>query len=202
MKTRTNGAVRHGLDYSIVVVAAGVLMVGCGYEAPVGPPAEVAGAIVSADEVTDGNRVPDLGGCDSLAAPIGSTLAFQAFATGVQIYRWTGATWTFVAPSATLFADAGGNGAVGIHYAGPTWESMGGSKVVGTVSKRCTPDANAIPWLLLRAVSADGPGIFDRVAFIRRLNTRGGTAPAQAGSVVGELASVPYTAEYFFYRAP
>jgi len=199
---RTNGAVRHGLEYSIVVVAAGVLIAGCSSKTPVGPATDVAGAIARANEMADGNRVPDLSGCDSVEAPSGSTLAFRAFATGVQIYRWTGATWSFVAPSATLFADAGAHGAVGIHYAGPTWESMSGSKVVGAVSKRCTPDANAIPWLLLRAVSADGPGIFDRVAFIQRVNTTGGIAPAQAGSVVGELASVPYTAEYFFYRAP
>jgi hypothetical protein len=202
MRIRTNGAVRHGLEYSIVVVAAGALLAGCGSETPVGPATEIANAIARADEMGDGNRLPDLSGCDSLAVPSGSTLAFRAFATGVQIYRWTGATWTFVAPSATLFADGGGNGAVGIHYAGPTWESMSGSKVVGAVSKRCTPDANAIPWLLLRAASADGPGTFDRVVFIQRLSTTGGIAPPQAGSVAGELASVPYTAEYFFYRAP
>ena len=177
-------------------------MAGCGYEAPVGPATEIAGAVARANEVTDGNRLPDLSGCDSLAVPSGTTLAFRAFASGVQIYRWTGVTWSFVAPSATLFADAGGNGAVGIHYAGPTWESVSGSTVVGAVSKRCTPDANAIPWLLLRAVANDGPGVFDHVAFIQRLNTTGGIAPAQAGSVVGELASVPYTAEYYFYRAP
>ena len=104
------------------------------------------------------------------------------------------------APSAVLSADAAGYGTVGIHYAGPTWESVSGSKVVGTVAKRCTPDPNAIPWLLLSAVTSEGPGIFHRVTAIQRINTVGGNAPAGPGTFVGEEASVHYTAEYFFYR--
>jgi len=69
------------------------------------------------------------------------------------------------------------------------------------VQQRCTPNPNAIPWLLLSAV-ADGPGVFHRVAFIQRVNTVGGNAPSSPGSVVGAEARVPYTTEYFFYRAP
>ena len=45
--------------------------------------------------------------------------------------------------------ESGENGVVGIHYGGPTWESLSGSKVVGAVIDRATPDASAIPWLLL-----------------------------------------------------
>jgi len=99
-----------------------------------------------------------------------------------------------------LYADAGLHGAVGVHYAGPTWMSMSGSKVVATVNKRCPVDPNSIPWLLLDAVTADGPGIFDRVTQIRRVNTVGGNAPAAPGTVVGEEVQVHYTAEYFFYQ--
>ncbi|HLN99316.1 MAG TPA: hypothetical protein VK208_12725 [Pyrinomonadaceae bacterium] len=66
----------------------------------------------------------------------------------------------FVAPEAELFADAGYNGTVGIHYAGLTWESLSGSKVAGTVIDRCTAEPDAIPWLLLAAVNSEGPGIF------------------------------------------
>ena len=120
----------------------------------------------------------------------------------MQVYRWDGASWVFVEPSAVLYADAGEHGVVGTHYAGPTWESNSGSKVVAAVDERCTPDANSIPWLLLHAVSAEGPGVFGRTAFIQRVNTVGGKAPAAGGSAVGEIARVPYTAEYFFYRAP
>ena len=95
----------------------------------------------------------------------------------------------------------GDNGIVGIHYAGPTWESNSGSKVVGTVLERCTPDPDAIPWLLLKAVSNEGPG-FSRVTFIQRVNTVGGIAPTDPGDFVGEEVEVPYTTEYYFYRAP
>jgi hypothetical protein len=134
-----------------------------------------------------------------LQVPTGSHLVFHVYADGVQIYRWNGTSWTFVAPSALLFANAGGNGVVGTHYAGPTWESMSGGKVTGAVLQRCTPDPASIPWLLLEA-TPDGPGIFHRVAFIQRVNTAGGNAPSNPGTVVGEEARVPYTTEYFFYR--
>ena len=147
------------------------------------------------------SRAPDLGDCQNLQVPAGNKVAFHVYAEGVQIYRWNGTSWVFVAPEAVLFADAGGNGAVGIHYAGPTWESNSGSKVVGTVLERCTPDPDAIPWLLLKAVSNEGPGIFHRVTFIQRVNTVGGNAPADPGDFPGEVVRVPYTAEYFFYRA-
>jgi hypothetical protein len=61
--------------------------------------------------------------------------------------------------------------------------------------------ADAIPWLLLRAVSTEGPGIFERTTFIQRVNTMGGAAPATAPTQAGQEARVPYTAEYYFYRA-
>ena len=44
-------------------------------------------------------------------------------------------------------------------------------------------------------------GRFARLTFIQRVNTIGGTAPAEAGAFVGDEARVPYTAEYYFYRA-
>lgn len=148
-----------------------------------------------------GGRTPDLGGCDDLEVDAGHKVSFHTFAEGVQVYRWDGTSWVFVGPEALLYADAEGEGVVGIHYGGPTWESNGGSSVVGAVVARCTPDPNAIPWLTLKAVSNDGPGIFDRVTFIQRVNTVGGLAPAEPGDHVGEEARVPYTAEYYFYRA-
>ena len=36
---------------------------------------------------------------------------------------------------------------------------------------------------------------------VLRVNTIGGTAPATAGAFVGDEARVPYTTEYYFYRA-
>jgi hypothetical protein len=147
------------------------------------------------------NRAPDLGDCDDLHVPAGNKVAFHVYAEGVQLYSWNGTSWIFVAPEAGLFADAGYEGLVGIHYAGPTWESLSGSRVLGAVLERCTPDPDAIPWLLLGTVFSEAPGIFHRVTFIQRVNTVGGNAPADPGNVSGEVVRVPYTTEYFFYRA-
>jgi hypothetical protein len=188
---------RHSL-----VVAAATFSVGCAGERPLGPDRQSAlqTQFAAAAASRNGGRSAELGACANLQAPAGSKLVFHVYATGVQIYRWSGTSWGFVGPEAVLSADAGGNSTVGIHYSGPTWESVSGSKVVGTASQRCTPDPTAIPWLSLDVVSSEGPGIFRRVTFIQRLNTVGGTAPTSPGSFTGEEVRVPYTAEYFFYR--
>jgi hypothetical protein len=147
------------------------------------------------------DRTVDLGDCEKLQVPVGSQLAFHVYAVGVQIYHWSGSSWTFDGPAAVLFADAGSEGEVGIHFAGPTWLTVSGSRVVGKVLDRCTSDADAIPWLLLEAEDS-GPGVFRGVNRIQRVNTAGGNAPSSAGSVVGDEVKVPYTAEYYFYRVP
>jgi hypothetical protein len=147
------------------------------------------------------NRAPDLGDCQNLQAPEGNKVASRVYAAGVQIYRWNGTSWGFDGPEALLYADAGYQGVVGIHYKGPTWESLSGSMVVGEALWECTADPDSIPWLLIRAKSNSGPGIFDRVTFIQRVNTVGGKRPAFSGSVVGQTERVPYTTEYYFYRA-
>ena len=186
---------------SVVVTAA--LASACAVDASVAPGGATTSArrVAAVADVSQGNRLPDLTGCEELAAPVGSTLVLRAYGVGVQIYRWNGTSWGFVAPSATLFADRGGHGKVADHFGGPTWQSNSGGTVVGTVAKVCTPDAASIPWLSLTAVP-DGPGIFQKVAFIQRLNTVGGKAPSTPGSVVGEEAQVPYTSDYLFYKAP
>lgn len=135
----------------------------------------------------------------------GNVLKFHAYGVGVQIYVWTvtatGGSWVFQAPEAVLFASPENEGVVGTHYAGPTWESNSGSKVVGTRIAGVTVDPTAIPWLLLAAKSSQGPGVFDHVTFIQRLNTLGGLAPPTPGTSAGQVARVPYLAEYFFYEA-
>jgi hypothetical protein len=141
------------------------------------------------------------GECDSLHAPARTELAAHYYASGVQIYRWSDSTWTLVGPDAVLFADARRSSKAGTHYAGPTWESADGGKVVGATARRCVPDATAIPWLSLDAVSSAESGILRRVTFIQRLHTAGGRAPSAPGHSADEEARVPYTAEYFFYRS-
>ncbi|HKX84424.1 MAG TPA: DUF3455 domain-containing protein [Pyrinomonadaceae bacterium] len=140
-------------------------------------------------------------GCERIQVEAGNEVAFRTYAIGVQIWKWNGTSWGFVAPEASLFADAGFHGKVGTHYAGPTWESNSGSKVVGARVDGCTPDASDIPWLLLRKVTTDGAGIFSDVTFIQRVNTNGGIAPTTPGTTIDQIERVPYTTEYYFYKA-
>jgi len=157
--------------------------------------------LVPVGTVAGDGRLPDLGDCQKLQVEAGNRVAFWAYAEGVQIYRWNGTGWVFVAPEATLYSgDDEDAEPVAIHYAGPTWESISGSKVVGAVMDKC-PVPNAIPWLLLKAASNQGPGIFHRVTFIQRLYTVGGVAPADPGAFPGQEARIPYSAWYVFYRA-
>jgi hypothetical protein len=69
---------------------------------------------------------------------------------------------------------------VGAHGAGPHWTStVDGSVVNGTkVAQVDAPLATAIPWLLLRATSTSGMGVFSDVTYVQRVNTTGGKAPA------------------------
>ena len=132
---------------------------------------------------------------------------FAAKAQGFQIYQWlpkkeapTQYEWVFKAPEADLF-DAQGN-KMGRHYAGPTWDSNDGSKVVGALKAHVdSKDAGAVPWLLLMAKSHGGSGMFSKVTSIQRLDTVGGKAPSTNVDVpkVGQELRVPYTATYYFY---
>jgi hypothetical protein len=159
-------------------------------------------ALAPASIHADDNRAPELPSpaCDELQVPAGHKVSFHVYALGVQKYRWNGTSWLFLGPEATLYADANYRGKVGTHYGGPTWESNSGSLVVGERMAGCSANPTAIDWLLLRAVETDGPGIFSKVTFIQRVNTVGGRAPAESG-VVGEERRIPYTTEYYFYRA-
>ena len=153
-------------------------------------------------ERRNGNRPPVVP--ESLEVPAGQELAFRATGVGVQIYVWTVnptnaalSGWVFKAPHAVLFHKGE---VVGIHFAGPAWESNDGSKVVGTRLAGATVDTNAIPWLLLQASSTSGVGVFANVTYIQRLHTTGGLAPSTPGNVAGEEVLVPYVADYVFYQ--
>lgn len=147
-------------------------------------------------------RVPE-----NLRVPATQTLAVAVQAIGAQVYQCSVSTadpsrfeWAFKAPEAELFDSTGKR--IGKHYAGPTWESDDGSKVVGETRARDDgPDASAIPWLLLSAKSADGTGIFGKTQSVQRLDTVGGKAPADGcdQAQLGKITRVPYRATYSFY---
>ena len=141
---------------------------------------------------------------DPLSPPSGARLLLRAAGEGVQIYTCTqnssGLAWSLKAPEAVL-RDAAGN-VVGKHFAGPSWEASDGSTVVGEVVGRAdAPGGEAIPWLLLRAKSHTGAGQFAEIAFIQRIDTVGGLAPATGcdAGTQGREVRVPYSAAYLFF---
>jgi hypothetical protein len=142
------------------------------------------------------NRAPEVP--VDIAVPAGNKVHFHGFGVGVQIYTWNGTSWGAAVPEAILF---NAEGIVAIHFGGPTWQSNSGSTVVGALPpKAVTVDPDSIPWVRLNAKSPEGPGIFADTTFIQRVNTTGGKAPSTDGAFVGQVARVPYTADYFFYR--
>jgi len=140
----------------------------------------------------------------------------------------SGVAWTFFNPQATVFFDAKLFGIaidhqIITHFLSPnpaekdtarvTWQSSEDSSAVWGKAAQSSTDpgyvaARAIPWVLLQAVGTKaGPTGGDTLAqttYVQRLNTAGGVAP-QTGCAdatnIGATALVPYTADYFFYKA-
>jgi hypothetical protein len=70
------------------------------------------------------------------------------------------------------------------------------------------PNAGSIACLLLQSIGSEqGPAggkFMTQVTFVQRLNTKGGSAPADGCAVstdVGKQTLEPYSADYYFYRA-
>ena len=124
---------------------------------------------------------------------------------GSQIYDCTqaatGFAWRLKAPDAIL-TDAAGRRA-GHHFAGPSWQAEDGSTVTGEVlvASEAT-QADAIPWLVLKAATHNGNGLFSAVAYIVRSATVGGTAPASGCDPAhsGAETRVNYSATYTFFN--
>jgi len=106
-----------------------------------------------------------------------------------------------------------------IPFGSATWQSsFDSSKVWAQVLNKnvlapgpdnpSCPNTGSIACLLLQSIgSQQGPtggNLLTPVTFVQRLNTNGGSAPADGCSVstdVGKQTLVPYTADYFFYKA-
>ena len=140
----------------------------------------------------------------------------------------SGFAWTFFAPQATLFQNIRWfprdiKQQIVTHFLSPnpsenglsrvTWQSSFDTSAVWAKIKTPSTDpafvaAGAIPWLLLDVVGAQrGPtegALLTPALQIHRINTHGGVAPSAGCSEsanVGATALVPYTADYFFYKA-
>jgi hypothetical protein len=143
----------------------------------------------------------------SLAVPAGQKLVLAVLAKGDQIYRCSAKAggafeWVLEAPKAELFDERGQ--VIGEHYAGPTWEAIDGSKVVGQVKQKAdSPDQGAIPWLLVEVTSNVGAGVLAKVKSVQRVDTWGGKASKEGcdAAHAGAESRVGYRARYYFYEA-
>jgi hypothetical protein len=128
---------------------------------------------------------------------------------GKQVYDCVGTTYKLREPMAGLFTS---RGPAGIHGApsGPTapfWANFDGSRVVGNTTNDATtnPDFVAVDapdpvhdvkWLRVPTAGNAGTGVFSKVKFIQRINTRGGVAPATCGA---PTVSLDYATDYVFW---
>jgi hypothetical protein len=178
--SRRNRLLLAGIAAAIAALSLVAQVALAGPPSPTGVPGQIQ------DQIVDNNKVFLIG-----------------HGVGVQIYTCNGITWSSAVPRADLFDD---NGKLIIkHFAGPSWQAADGSKVVGTVVDKVTPDLSAIPWVLLSAKTT--PGAFgDRLVdttFIQRLHTVGGLQPPAAdcnSATAGTVVESPYTAEYVFWK--
>ena len=137
----------------------------------------------------------------AIAAP-GETTVLTLHAEGAQVYECKAGgdgklAWSFREPIATLVLDGK---TVGRHYAGPTWEHMDGSAVVGKAAGNAPgKTASDIPWLKLEVTAHRGSGALSGVSTVQRINTAGGVLTG-ACDKAGAFHSAPYAADYVFLR--
>src|SRR6266487_2541514 len=139
-----------------------------------------AAAVLSLTQVAQAGPPPPVVP-SKIQVPDGNKVFLVGHAVGVQIYSCnatpSGFVWGFVAPHANLYDDHGK--LIITHFAGPTWQAMDGSRVVGHLVDSVTVDPTAIAWLLLSASTTPGPDGDRLVAttFVQRIATTGGLAP-------------------------
>jgi len=157
----------------------------------------------------------------AIQVPGGNKAFLKGAAVGTQDYiclpSGSGFAWTLFGPQATLFDEH--DEQIITHFLSPnpvengrprvTWQdSRDTSEVWGMAIASVSVEPGAIPWLLVEVVGAqDGPTGGDELSdttFVQRLNTAGGVAPSAGctqSTDVGSTALVPYSADYFFYKA-
>jgi hypothetical protein len=186
----------------------------------------VALALPVAASAQHGGRIDVPAVPSNLTVEEGNVPFLQTRAYGTQNYvclpSATGVAWKLFGPQATLYP---GNVPfqIATHFlsANPeepgtpraTWlHSHDGSAVWARAIQPSTDPSyvapGAVAWLLLEKVGTAegtvGGGLLAQTTFIHRVNTEGGIAPAAGCSStaqLGAIALVPYSTDYFFYKA-
>ena len=145
----------------------------------------------------------------AVQVPAGHKVAMETVGTGLITYECrTKANmadayeWAFVGPDAKLLDRSGKE--VGKYFGPPaTWQSNDGSKITATQLAVAPAQPGAIPQQLVKANAAMGEGAMRGVAYIQRVATQGGVAPARAcdAAALRSKETVKYQADYIFWRA-
>jgi hypothetical protein len=159
-----------------------------------------------------------------IQVPPGNTAFLMGSAVGTQNYICLPSGWAFFGPQATLFLTFTlfGNDIkqqIITHFLSPnpvengtpraTWQNSFDSSTVWAIQKGSSDGGpGAIQLLLLQVVGAlpgpTGGDLLTQTTYIQRLNTSGGVKPSSGcadSTTVGSKMLVPYTADYFFYKA-
>lgn len=179
-------------------------------------------AVVFSCSVARAQHVPPVP--PDIKVPAGNTVFLKSSAIGTQNYICLPSGWTFLGPQATLFITFPWIGGeirqqIATHFlspnraesgtARPTWQSSLDTSAAWAKSIASSNDSafvapGAIPWLLLQVVGAQrgptGGASLSQTTYLQRVNTSGGVMPTSA-CTVGSITFVPYTADYFFYKA-
>jgi hypothetical protein len=135
----------------------------------------------------------------ALKVPAGNKLTSSLDGSGVQTYQCAKGAWALLQPAATLSEHGK---PVGLHFKGPIWVStVDGSEVGAAPAPVATVNQDgAVPELLLKANQNQGQGMFSKVTYVQRLQTKGGLAPS--GSCIdGTQQAIQYSALYRFWSA-
>lgn len=133
-------------------------------------------------------------------------------AEGAQIYECrrdptNQLVWQVREPTATLI-DRGKS--VGRHSAAQHWDTVDAStlmwehkdgsfvmaKIVAQAAGRSADD---LPWLKFGVITQSGDGLFFGASHVQRINTQGGVLRGTCQQA-GTYRSVPYSADYVFWR--
>ncbi len=220
MKTSETINDRRARRTRLLVVSTAVLALGLPALSPRGVYADV-----TAPAVPDNLQVP-MGNKAYLEGHAAGTQGYLCMPcpneiTTAAMCPAAGFAWAFVKPQATLFDS--NNEQIITHFlsanpdeggtARASWQDSQDSSHVWAKAVANSSDPNfvasgAIPWLLLQVVgNKTGPTAgtaLTATTYIQRLSTSGGVAPATGcaqSTDVGSKALVPYTADYFFFKA-
>ncbi|MFJ8910005.1 DUF3455 domain-containing protein [Amycolatopsis sp. NPDC102389] len=168
-----------------VSIAVGALLLGSG-----------ATAYAASDSGTSGKQRPVP---EAVKVPEGNKHLVTYRGEGVQIYGCANGAWTLIQPAATL---SHRGQAIALHSKGPVWTSTVDGSTVGAaaVPGASSPRPDAVPEVLLKANLNSGDGVFGKVTYVQRLDTRGGLAPAGTCTTGAQTAS-RYSADYAFWVA-